>query len=245
MLSKLGKLLKYEFRFYFRIMPPLYLILALLALPAGYQSRQAGNHQTILSIVWGAIIMAMMVINLVLIIQRFIDNFLKSPGALMFTLPVTSWALTASKAIAALCMELMSFLTIIIAALIYARASGEWPVSLGDISFLSYPGQTILLVLFVILMILQQICLVYAAISASHILPRFRFVAGILLYFAIMYFVERPIFKFMELREGIASNYHFPFAPFQLIPYIIIGIVLTAIFFWTTGFLLKHRLNLE
>ena len=245
MLKKLGKLLKYEFRFYFRIMPPLYLILVLLALPAGYQSRLAGNHQTPLSVIWGAIIVAMMVINLVLIIQRFIDNFLKNPGALMFTLPVTSWTLAASKAIAALCMELMSFLTIIVTALIYARASGVWPVSWGDISFLIYPGRTILMVLFVILMILQQICLIYAAISASHILPRFRFVAGILLYFAIMHFVERPIFKFMELREGFASTYHFPVSSFQMIPYIIIGFVLTAIFFWTTGFLLKHRLNLE
>ena len=243
MLNKLGKLLKYEFRFYFRLLPPLYLVLALLALPAGFQMKQSGAHGALLTSIWGIIITALTVMNIVLIIQRFTDNFLKNPGSLMFTLPVTSWALTASKAIAALCIILLSIVVISVSGVVYAIGLEGWRQILFNIS--AGPLDIIILAFVGIILIFQQICLVYTAISASHILPRFRFAAGVAMYFAVMYFVEQPVFRFIRLsqREAFTGQYNFSLS--FAIPYGLAGLVFAAIFFLATGFLLKHSFNLE
>ena len=249
MLEKLGKLLKYEFRFYFRIMPPLYLILLLLALPAGFQMRNSEYNMilpVLLTVIWGIIIGAMVIANLVLIIQRFTDNLLKNPGSLMFTLPVTTWALTASKAIAALCTVLMSIIVISVSGIIYAAGMGV--LSFADLNISGSPLEIMVFIIIAIIMIFQQICLIYATISASHILPKFRFVASVLMYFAIMNFVEVPLFRLILSFQVVDhSLLDFGFFNFYstVIPYGIAGIAFAALFFWTTGFLLKNTLNLE
>ena len=243
MLNKLGKLLKYEFRFYFRLLPPLYLVLALLALPAGFQMKQSGVHGVLLTSIWGITLTAMLVMNIVLVIQRFTDNFLRNPGSLMFTLPVTSWALTASKAIAALCIVLTSIIVVSASGVIYTIGLEGWSRILFNIQIGPIDG--IIFAFVGIIMIFQQICLIYTAISASHILPRFRFAAGAVMYFAIMYFVEQPVFRFLMQRGGQHGHFIFPGSLLFLIPYGIAGLVFAAIFFWATGFLLKHSFNLE
>ena len=244
MLKKTGKLLKYEFRFYFRILPPFWLILALVALLASFQTKQSGWSLALLTLVWVALIVAMIVVNIVLIIQRFTDNFLKNPGSLMFTLPVTSWALTASKAIAAVCIVVMSFIAILVSAIVYAISSEGWLYVFDHIQFNLV--DSIIFAFVAIIMVLQQICLIYMVISASHILPRFRFVAGAIMYFAIMYFVEQPVFsRFSGPWEGYVRSIYFSDSFLLLIPYGIAGLIFAAIFYWATGFLLKTRLNLE
>jgi hypothetical protein len=246
MLDKLGKLLKYEFRYYFRFLPPLYLILLLLAAPAGFQMRNSGVLFYLLTTVWGIIIGAMVVMNLVLIIQRFTNNFLKNSGSLMFTLPVTTWALTASKAIAALCMVLMSIIVIAVSGIIYSMGMGV--LSFSDIIISASPGEITGLILITIVMILQQICLIYAILTACNILPKFRLAAGVVAYLLIMNFAEWPVFKqlyhlFPEIAGGDVIIY--PDFTAVMIAYGIAGLVFAALFFWVTGFLLKRTLNLD
>ena len=244
MLKKLGKLLKYEFIFYSRLLPSFYLILLLLALPAGYQVSQSGFSQPLFTFLWAIIITALTVVNIVLIVQRFTDNFYKNPGSLMFTLPVTNWTLVASKAIAALSAVVASVLVIIISALVYAMATRD--IAISSINFSVSPIQITLLALVFIIMVFQQICLLYTAIGVSQILGRFRFAAKIAVYFGIMYFVEQPVFRLIGSLQGSRGLFTSSIATTQgLISTCLGGLVFAALFFVTTGLLLKRTLNLE
>ena len=161
----------------------------------------------------------------------------------MFTLPVTSWALTASKAIAAICMVVMSILAISVSMLFFVIGSDGWSNFYNNIEMNPVGG--IIFILVCIIMIFQQICLIYAVISASHILPRFRFAAGAVIYFTVMYLLEQPVFHFLGSFSEHAGSFYYDSSLVYLIPYGIAGLVFGMIFFWATGFLLKYRLNLE
>jgi hypothetical protein len=244
MLNKLGKLLKYEFRFYFRILPPIYITMMLAAFVARFSERtpRMGTPFLLPLIAWSALIVAMVVITIVLVIQRFTDNFMKDPGALMFTLPVTVWALTASKAIASFCMTLMSTLAVIASACIYAIRTENGPINITG-----SPMEIIINVLMICFMILFQICLIYTIITVSHILPKFRFAAGFGMYLAVMYLLQETVFRFVRGNEIagrgllIAENG----VILSPLPTGIAALVLAALFFWATRFLLKRSYNLE
>jgi hypothetical protein len=258
MLKKLGKLLKYEFRFYFRVLPPIYIAIMVMSLVVRLQGNtpRDGTPFLLPLIVLGALITAMAVITIILIIQRFTDNFMKDPGALMFTLPVTVWSLTASKAIAAFCMVLMSALAVAASGFIYIVGTLNWPMNIT-----APPIETIVNILIFCIMILQQICLIYAVITASHILPKFRFAAGCAMYLVIMYFLQQTVYRFVGpgaigfvsgvgfvSRNSIVENglqIYGSAAVISLLPMGIATMALTALFFWATGFLLKRSFNLE
>ncbi|GHU01897.1 ABC transporter permease [Spirochaetia bacterium] len=251
----LKKLLRYEFKYYLRVMPLLYLGLAVLALAAGIQLRgqgqgQAGNlvHEierggNWLVVIWVCLFTAIAVITMVMIVQRFRENLLKDPGFLMFTLPVTAWALTASKVIAALCMTLLSALAGIASMFILGLGSGrqflvnmDWPWFWETL----LTGNNLCAAVILLVLIFQQICLVYALMSASHLLPRFRAFAAFGAYLVVMTLVEQPISRAVT---GIALHGFSDFS--YLIPFGITAVAFAALYFWLTGFLLKHTLNLE
>jgi hypothetical protein len=246
MLKKLGKLLKYEFRFYFRLLPPIYIAIMVMAFVVRIQEKfpREGTPFLLPLTVWGALITAMAVITIILIIQRFTDNFMKDPGALMFTLPVTVWALTASKAIAAFCMVLMSALAVFVSAIIFYIGTASWGINIT-----ASPIEIIVHALVFCFMIFFQICLIYTVITASHILPRFRFAAGCGMYLAIMYILQETVFRFVGGNAVVERGMHIYGNGADLstlpIPTGIAALVLAALFFWATGFLLKRSYNLE
>jgi len=236
MLNKLGKLLKYEFRFYFRILPPIYLIIMLLALAIRFQGFPSGNFDVprhfLLGILLGAIIIAMSVITIILIIQRYTDNFLKDAGSLMFSLPVSVFALLFSKAIAALCMIIFGFLSVIISVVINTIRTENWDWLLEYIS--KNHKDIIFSVAACFSMILQQICLFYTVITVSYKLPRFRNLAAFAMYFFVMFIIGQIT---LRVIEGITGNT----MPIQ----IGLSFIFAAIFFFLTWFLLKRSYNLE
>jgi hypothetical protein len=244
MLKKLGKLLKYEFLFYFRILPPLYIAIMVMSLVARFQENEPRMRTLdMLPIaVLGALITAMAVITIILIIQRFMDNFMKDPGALMFTLPVTAWALTASKAIAAFCMVLMSALAVAASGFIYVVGTPGWSMNIT-----ATPLQIIVYPLVAFIMIFFQICLIYGVITASHILPRFRFAAGCAAYLVITYFLQETVFRVVSRNSILERGIHLygNEAALSLIPMGLATLILAALFFWATGFMLKRSFNLE
>ena len=237
MLNKLGKLLKYEFLFYFRILLPLYLLIILIAVAIRFQGLTSGNSSMpgifLMVLVLGALSIAMCVITIILVIQRYIDNFLKESGYLMFSLPVTVWALIASKAIAAFCMIMLGYLSIIISTMIHSVKSENWEYLFNFVRY--NPNNIILSVVSILLTSLQQICLFYAVITVAFMLPRFRNLAAFAMYFFIMFFVEQNVFKIIERS---AHNY-------TSLVNNIASLIFAAIFFYITGFLLKRSYNLE
>jgi hypothetical protein len=246
----LGKLLKYEFYFYFKKLPPLYLALVLVALIVRSQPNSTEMYVYLLDFVWRIMVVVMACVTVSFIIRRFIDNFMKVPGALMLTLPVTVWELVASKAIAAFCMVLASIITGLVSAMIIKPGLKDW--------FLSFlPGAEsqgspvsvdafIMYFLFIFIMIIQQICLFYAAIIVSHILPRFRFAVGCVIYIVINYYLERPIFGLVNKIDFFLDDMSNTIRSTILLSYTCFAaLVFAALFFWASGFLFKRTYNLE
>lgn len=111
----LGKLIKYEFKATGRTFLPLYgaiLIVALVQRFLGRSSQELfeelnriGDFATIALV---ALFMALGVITLVVTVQRFQKSFLSDEGYLMFTLPVKTRSLIASKMIVATTWVILS-----------------------------------------------------------------------------------------------------------------------------------------
>ena len=116
----LGKLLKYELKASARTLLPLYAGILILSLICGaFFAAQADNFFNadkmniffgILYLLLFALWVAMGVLTVVSIIQRFYKNLLGDEGFLMFTLPVSSTLLLTSKMLAAMLWTIASSL---------------------------------------------------------------------------------------------------------------------------------------
>jgi len=116
-----GKLLKYDFRSMFKqfaFIWPAALALALVNhfTLNGLDSTSSVGETTagIAMVVYIAILMAMFIIALVFVIQRFYKGLLGDEGYLMHTLPVKPWQLIGSKL---LCAAVTTFLSVVVAIL--------------------------------------------------------------------------------------------------------------------------------
>lgn len=116
----LGKLLKYELKASARTLLPLYAGILILSIICGaFFAAQADNFLNadkmnvffgILYLLLFALWVAMGVLTVVSIIQRFYKNLLGDEGFLMFTLPVSSTLLLTSKMLAAMIWTIASSL---------------------------------------------------------------------------------------------------------------------------------------
>jgi hypothetical protein len=244
MLTKLGKLLRYEFRFYFRIMPPLYGALFILALilAIGGDVPQSSAFWGI-AVFWSVVAIAAFIVNIILIIQRFIDNLLKTPGYLMFTLPVSAGTLTASKVIAAFSVFILTILVCGVSGLIYFSIGNDvltygWRKLLDYLADQGNLTNLVLSCVTGIILIIQQICLIYLLLTAAQILPRFRAFAAFAGYIAVMGFVEQPLIQLVLGSLNVPESS-------VIIPFGLVNLAFGVLYFWLTGFLLKRTLNLE
>lgn len=101
----LGKLLKYEFKATGRLLIPLYAAILIVSLVGGFGLDQLVMTElasVIFLMVYTGLFIALFVMTLILIIQRFNNNLLKDEGYLMFTLPVSTHSLLWSKMISSL-----------------------------------------------------------------------------------------------------------------------------------------------
>ncbi|MDR0400112.1 MAG: hypothetical protein LBH51_04140 [Treponema sp.] len=248
----LGKLLRYDLKALMRILPALYLAILVLALAAGINSRVtaegpiwSGDMRGKLVTVLGLMLIVLFIVNLVVVIMRFRDNFLRDEGYLMFTLPVSEWKLVASKAIAGVCSFLLTAAVEFAAVLIYGLVA-DYQNMLGElIRTLQYwfgeNGRALVPLLIRIptglAFAFQQLCLVYAAMTISQLLPRFRGIAGCGVYLAVMLVTERLFSPF------VGDFFFSSLGDLGLL--LLLASAFAALCFWCSGFLLKRTLNLE
>jgi hypothetical protein len=243
----LGKLLRYEFKALLRVLPALYLAIQVLAVAAGLNSLLSGaraeSGTTPLEIALGFMFIALLIVSLVIVIMRFRDNFLKDEGYLMFTLPVTQWQLVASKAIAGFCSLLLTFAAGTLALVIYksfvdSTTMLKWLYEEAA-EFGSQPVLSAFNIVTTLVTVFQQLCLVYAAITVSQMVSRFRGLVGVGVYLAVM------ISEYNIVELGFRRISH----GWDSIPYLAAGLfvqtALAALFFCCTCWLLKRTLNLE
>ncbi len=103
----LGKLIKYDLKALAKILAPLWGVLLVMGIIFGISIRSnlegIGNTMIVFSlVVIVAVIVAIFVVNVIIVIQRFWKGLLQEEGYLMFTLPVTTRSLILSKVISAL-----------------------------------------------------------------------------------------------------------------------------------------------
>ena len=124
----LRKLLKHEFRATGRVMLPLYLILLATAVGANFSTR--GLLETdfqILDILGGLLVVAFVVaiiavcvMSMVVMVQRFYKNLLQDEGYVMMTLPVSTHQHIWSKLIVSAVWFALTIVTVCVAGLIMA-----------------------------------------------------------------------------------------------------------------------------
>ena len=112
----LGKLLKYEFKSTARVFLPLYItILVVAIINSFFINSELFQIQGLLMTVFVALMIAMFVITVIVIVQRFNKNLLGDEGYLMFTLPVNSTTILFSKYLIALLWTLLSAIVAVVA----------------------------------------------------------------------------------------------------------------------------------
>ena len=180
----LGKLMKYEIKSCGRTFFPLYIVTLLFSICSGlFINFDNGAHNFELVYAIGALIafalfVAMIVITIVLIVQRFNKNFLEDEGYLMFTLPVSEKTLVLSKLLTSLLFIILTSIVSIISISIVGMTASYSIREVLDIGYIvgvigdilvENLGSIIFYIFSMIVDFSLFILTIYLAITISHL----------------------------------------------------------------------------
>ena len=267
----LGKLLKYDFRSMgkqFAFIWPAALVMALLnrftigSLDSSDVTRELFSGVAML--VYVSILIAMFVIALIFVIQRFYLGLLGDEGYLMHTLPVRSWQLIVSKAICALVASVVSILVAVVSIvlLVPGALSGFlsfWPRFFAALGREGGNGILLLAELLVLAVAgaLAAFFQLYLAMAIGHLFNKNRIAMSVVAYIVIQAALNTictvPLAVVGEWA-GEHINY-FLADTFENNAWavvhgglwlLILGTaVIGAVFFFGTEYILRKKLNLE
>ena len=200
----LKQLLKYEFKATGRVYGGLYLALAVLSVLLGVSFRgetihleNAGQVTLLLILAYVLVLVAIAVLCIVTMIQRFYQNLLGREGYLMHTLPVTESQLILSKLLSTMVWVLCSGLVGIVCTLLMFGIAVSFDLKMLNLDLVSWNqliqylngslGMSAANYLFwtVLINLIRLACMilcVYAACMVAHQFKRYIAVAGILTY---------------------------------------------------------------
>lgn len=254
----LGKLLKYDLKSLLRTFLPLWAALLGVSLLNRITMSLRPAMTTVFDIpsfillmIYLLIIMAVFVITLVLIVLRFYNGLLKDEGYLMFTLPVKTWELIASKGISATILSILSSSIAVLSVVIVGMNETLYEAIAEGLQQLFTEYQTAIpsIVLLLLNGFFGAICsvlMMYCAMAFGHIASKNRVAWSILAYIAI-----NTVFSTLEFAVTIAFaalNWAilFPLEPTRFFGiYLIYTIARSVLFFFITERILSRRLNLE
>lgn len=266
-----GRLVKYDFRSMFKqfgFIWPAALVLALVNhfTLSGLDSTSAVGETTagMAMLVYVAILMAMFVITMIFVIQRFFKGLLGDEGYLMHTLPVQPWQLIASKLLAAVAATLLSIAVAILSILLIAPF--QWVHELGDLLrglgyLLSHWNIQVTHSVLLLLELLLFLCAgmaqgylqLYLAMALGHLFNRNRVAMSVVAYVAINAAMSAllGLLASINLRplRGLADSLFRLEGVTGAHAALWIGILWTALLgaacFLGTEVILRRRLNLE
>lgn len=267
----LGKLLKYDFRSMgkqFAFIWPAALVLAFMN---RFTLGNIGSNDTvkelfsgIAMLVYVSILIALFVISLIFVIQRFYKGLLGDEGYLMHTLPVRPWQLIASKAICALAASAVSVIVAVLSILLLVPGALSdmfdfWPRFFAALGREGFNGCLLLAELLVVLLTtaLASFFQLYLAMAIGHLFGKNRIALSVVAYIAIQTILNTvltvPLAVVGEwageqinyfLADTMANNaWAVIHGGFWLL---ILGTcVVGAVFFFGTEYILRRKLNLE
>lgn len=288
-----GKLCKYEFKSIGRTLVPIYLaVIAISILNAflGMGSLANGYYnglmsglsfgrgflsliQTLSVIAYFGVLVAMSVLTLIVIIQRFYKGLLCDEGYLMFTLPVKPWQLIAAKGVVAFVMSMASSLVAFVSIFILVLGTAGsarvftaiadpqlWNAINRAMSHVSsWPLLAFELIILLIVSGLVQLYHMYFSMALGHLAGRNRVMMSIIAFIAIS-----MLFSFINglvmIILGNVPSFQSFFRMIDTMPdtqgislvmhltfigSVVYNAIQLVIFFFGTERILSKRLNLE
>lgn len=263
------KLLKYDFMAFAKVMIPVeigvLIIAAVYRFVALFESRstsyQVFNASTIIILVVGMIVAT--AVCFIFSIVRFYKNLFTQEGYLSHTLPVSASAHIISKIIVAIVFDLITVITILLAASIAMSGDvfaevlkagaflfGRLTDEIGAHAWLFVIEGILLLAV----IILKEHNVLYACVSIGQVAKKHKILLALGIYFGI-YIVRQLIGtllvtlgligNFFAELENFLSNYPLLSGHVFLITSIFVELVLTVIYFFITRYMIKNKLNLE
>lgn len=288
-----GKLCKYEFKSIVRTLAPIYLaIIAISILNAfmgvgslvnGYYSNLMsglsfgrgilGLIQTVSVIAYFGVLIAMSVLTLIVVIQRFYKGLLCDEGYLMFTLPVKPWQLIAAKGTVAFVMSMASILTAMVSIFILVLGTAGtskvfaaitdpqvWAaINSGLAQVPSWPLLVFEMIILAITSGLVQLYHMYFSMALGHLANKYRVMMSVVAFIVISMLFSFINGFLMIVLSNVPSFQSFfnridtmPGAEgISLVMHLtfigsaIYNVILLVIFFFGTERILSKRLNLE
>ena len=251
----LGKLIKYDLKALARILAPLWGVLLVMGVIFGISIRSDLNGMNVMIMlslfVIFAVVVAIFVMNVIIVIQRFWKGLLQEEGYLMFTLPVTTRSLILSKVISAL---IISCGTALVISLLGIEIIAISPVKLMDT--VTYFGNWVIEVhagpwigygsVLAVVGLLSGIYHVYAAMVIGQLSNGNRFLCAFVAYAGLAIIVSLiGIPSLMNLGNmGASLQNAFGFDS-DLWIYLVENIVIIVIYHIVTEVILTKKLNLE
>ncbi|KSV57798.1 hypothetical protein [Acetivibrio ethanolgignens] len=209
-------------------------------------------------------LIAIAVASGLLIIYRFYKNLITNEGYLMHTLPVKTSQLIWSKAIAAILWTIASGIVIFLAIILLIIGTPGWREFMSEIlklisTFFQYYGANadvwllfVEILLAFILGSLSNIFMIYSSISLGQLITKHKILGAFGAYFllnAALQFISSLLMlpfinKFMDSVDAVDSvpalfsHYLMPIA-------LVYTAILAIIFYFTTSYVFKKKLNLE
>jgi len=269
------KLIKYELRATARPILSLYVMLLLISIINHFFWRGEwgnGNDSTaflvslfgvISSLLFSFLICTVLALTAALMIQRFYRNLLGDEGYLMFTLPVPTWKLIASKAAVSALWTIASGIAVIAAGMIVSMSAEEILHNFGGAFWEMFsallPGRLppseilfVLQIFFMFLLLLFDVILaVYAAIAIGHLWQKHRILGAFLAFNGIWILA---VIILVNVLARVSSMMKPWFDSTGAVPGTLnsilavtncLGFAGAAICFFVTLRILSRRLNLE
>ena len=265
----LTKLLKYEFKATARTYGTIYLALLFVAGLLGFTFRVENDFTEsrvfdVLFILYGLLAIALVVVTVITVIQRFTKNLLGREGYLMHTLPVTESQLVASKLISSAVWLLASAVVGVVSLAIMFCVGADFTKLdlsnlLDDWAALrtSFEGDLLATLLWAVLLcyarVLCTILCIYAACMVGHLFRAHNSIASVAAFFlmswaqswillnsgSVMRIFMGPDGSTIVSEAANHSTLIFFAASFA------ITAVFGAVYFILTCWLMKNKLNLE
>lgn len=254
----LGKLLKYEFQATSRTFFPIYIAILLVSIiNRVFRRANVDMGFTLTVFVLVGLFIALGVITLIMIIQRFNKNLLSDEGYLMFTLPVKSSNLIFSKLFVSFIWTIISGI-IAVSAFLILLADANFFKTLGEVFSSTFwenfvkamqmgidENPVLMLVRIGFIGILgysEVILAIYLALAVGQ-LPKFskhRVIASFIAYFVIV-----TVEQWAVMIAGITVGPHLMIDSNMMLNIVLVAtIVLNIVYFSLTNFILKKHLNL-
>lgn len=265
----LSRLLKYEIKATGRVFLPLFLALLAFAgitrLIALIGQEQWGTPEAISMLIYGFIMAAMFVMTFITMIQRFYRNLLADEGYLMHTLPVKPWQHIVAKLLVSMFWIVVSGIVAFISILILALKKGDLRdivagVAASTRAVFDYFGNwtylfSLEMLIGGLLTLASGILLIYASIAIGHLFRKHKMLAsfgafiGLNTLSQILFLILIKIPGITPLARMSMNSDNFQAQLPIIQEFIIYGIALSllicAIYFAVTQYILSKRLNLE